>query len=506
MPPIPIIDLFAGPGGLGEGFSAVTDKKGRKPFKIGLSIEMDPVAHQTLSLRAAYRHLVSPTARNLYLDFIQGNAKYSDFTQHRAASSALGVAAQEARQAELGKIDNATVDQWIKGALGQRDDWVLIGGPPCQAYSLAGRSRRTKDQSFGQDEKHLLYRQYLRIIRQFAPAIFVMENVKGILSSKHSGNLIFERIISELSRPRLNLEYEIRSFVCSPGFAGNLPRDFVIRAEQFGIPQTRHRVVLLGIRKDYSGEEVRLLRPHGTEVSVAEMLAEMPRVRSRISKNDNFQDWHATFTGTLKMLRGWKSDHRAAIEQVIEVSAKAALSLEGSAATPAAKVLRSSTHLHKALRAWIGRDAPQTICQHSPRGHMGSDLQRYLFASSFADIAGHSPKLRDFPDRLLPDHANARDEAPPNVDRFRVQLASRPSSTVVSHISKDGHYYIHPDPAQCRSLTVREAARLQTFPDNYFFMGKQTDQYAQVGNAVPPYLAIQLGEVVNEVMTRGRRG
>jgi len=130
-----------------------------------------------------------------------------------------------------------------------------------------------------------------------------------------------------------------------------------------------------------------------------------------------------------------------------------------------------------------------------------ADLHRYFFAAVFAREKKRSPLLEDFPKALLPKHANvaaALKETKFN-DRFRVQLAGRPSTTVVSHISKDGHYYIHYDPAQCRSLTVREAARLQTFPDNYFFEGERTEQYKQVGNAVPPLLAKQIARVVADL-------
>jgi DNA (cytosine-5)-methyltransferase 1 len=129
---------------------------------------------------------------------------------------------------------------------------------------------------------------------------------------------------------------------------------------------------------------------------------------------------------------------------------------------------------------------------------MKEDLYRYLFVACYARIFGRSPELRDFPPGLLPKHKNVLDKDKEKYfdDRFRVQLIDKPATTIVSHIAKDGHYYIHYDETQCRSLTVREAARLQTFPDNYLFCGSRTEQYVQVGNAVPPLLAVQIAEVV----------
>ena len=133
---------------------------------------------------------------------------------------------------------------------------------------------------------------------------------------------------------------------------------------------------------------------------------------------------------------------------------------------------------------------------------MATDLQRYMYAAVFADITGRSPKMADFPSALLPDHANVDLAVSGRMfsDRFRVQLPDQVSKTITSHISKDGHYFIHYDPFQCRSLTVREAARLQTFPDNYKFEGPRTAQYHQVGNAVPPYIALQIAEVIAEIL------
>ena len=129
-------------------------------------------------------------------------------------------------------------------------------------------------------------------------------------------------------------------------------------------------------------------------------------------------------------------------------------------------------------------------------------MHRYFFAAVYAKVKGRSPLLEDFPKALLPKHENVEDALKDTKfnDRFRVQYKGRPSTTVVSHIAKDGHYFIHYDPTQCRSLTVREAARLQTFPDNYRFEGPRTEQYKQVGNAVPPYLANQIAKLVADLL------
>ena len=148
------------------------------------------------------------------------------------------------------------------------------------------------------------------------------------------------------------------------------------------------------------------------------------------------------------------------------------------------------------------------ILNHVCRNHMESDLQRYFYAACYSLVHEISPKLTLYPDELLPAHKNVKNQSGKIVfdDRFRVQCKNKPSTTIVSHISKDGHYYIHYDPTQCRSLTVREAARLQTFPDDYFFQGPRTAQFHQVGNAVPPYLAWQIACNIAKMLGRKPEG
>ncbi len=151
------------------------------------------------------------------------------------------------------------------------------------------------------------------------------------------------------------------------------------------------------------------------------------------------------------------------------------------------------------LKQWFADERLRVTLQHETRGHISEDLGRYIFSAAYTHVFQKAPKLIEFPCFLQPEHKNrgSGDFA----DRFRTQAASRPSTTVTSHISKDGHYFIHPDPKQCRALTVREAARLQTFPDNYWFCGPRTMQYHQVGNAVPPYLAYQIGSAVRQLLS-----
>lgn len=497
---VPIIDVFAGPGGLGEGFSALTDQHGARAFRIALSVEKEPVACATLRLRALRRHLAGAGKLDTYYAMLRGEIDRSEFDALPVVQEALTEVHTEIMNAELGKCDAALVDGRIRKALAGATNWVLIGGPPCQAYSLAGRARRTNDVAFEADEKHFLYREYLRIIRAHAPPVFVMENVKGMLSSHHGGLPIFSRICKDLAAPARGLSYEIRSLVKPYDASDMMPDDYIIEAERYGIPQTRHRVILLGVRSDLSDRHSDLLVASDRPVTVKQTLAGLPRIRSKLSRGtDSAAAWHAAVRKASSTVRGWGVDGERQVVAAMSAAAQVSADLDDTGALFKGK--RSPlSGAPRDLARWLEAPGLGGVIQHEARQHMASDLARYLFAATFAQEFGYPPKLDAFPDALLPDHENARElieRRTPFPDRFRVQCAGAPSSTIVSHIAKDGHYYIHYDPTQCRSLTVREAARLQTFPEDYFFEGTRTQQYVQVGNAVPPLLARRIAEVVH---------
>lgn len=493
--PIPVIDLFAGPGGLNEGFSHIRDAAGNRIFKTVLSVECEDTAHQTLTLRAFYRHLEDAGKTADYYRYVRGEIERDEL--FRLHSQAAKAAKAEAMKETLGlEGSNEKIEARIAAALNEMPgtECVLIGGPPCQAYSLVGRSRRKNDKKFAQDKKHYLYREYLHIVNRFQPAVFVMENVAGLLSAKNRGVKMFDLIRTDL---------EAAGYVLHPinppnDDAGDEddPKRFVVRAEEYGVPQCRSRVFILGLRRDLNLTPRNLIKAEGEPVTVKDVLGDLPRIRSKLSKaKDSLDSWRAAVQGLKRAPLG-HLEERFRAELLRQLSIIPDSYPLGKRAMPRTKLVPAK------LGEWFVHPDSTHVFNHNSRGHMASDLMRYFFWSEYARFYGKSPSLQDAPVSLQPDHENvtADPDDIPFSDRFRVQCADKPSTTVVSHISKDGHYYIHYEPKQCRSLSVREAARLQTFPDNYFFEGAPTDQYRQVGNAVPPFLAKQIAALVRDIL------
>lgn len=514
---IRIIDLFAGPGGLGEGFSAFQTKSEEYPFQISASVEMEPSAHKTLTLRAFFRQFRGRKVPEAYYEYVCSGGRgdldeiFSQFSDELRNAKAETLGGPKA----LGSTDHDEIFRAIEKSLdGHRGPTVVIGGPPCQAYSLVGRARNKGNKLYQpeDDARHFLYQEYLKVLDLVNPDVFVMENVKGILTAKVNGNPIFEQIQEDLRHPSKavgnlgsNVEYNLYPLAVRVGEEGTKysGKDFIIRAEEFGIPQARHRVIILGVRKDHQEKvpKTLLLEPwRADELTADTVLNDLPKLRSgqtRIPDN-NYQEWRGNLQKafiTAYSTPGFCDRARDLAELAIKQPES-----DPSQGKPFIEQNRKNLKLMpEELQGWYLNNNPGGALNHQARNHMPQDLHRYFYASCYAEVnGGFSPRAADYPDELAPAHKNWKSGH--FADRFKVQSRHRVASTVTSHISKDGHYFIHYDPAQCRSLTVREAARIQTFPDNYFFEGNRTQQYVQVGNAVPPLLANRIAQVVYELL------
>lgn len=501
-----VVDIFAGPGGLGEGFSSFQSEQGGRsfrPFSIVLSAEKDPAARSTLRLRAFFRQFATKAAiPDSYYQFLRGEIDERELTRKHPEEWARADA--EALLLELGP-ESDRLHKLIRNSIGSDDQWILVGGPPCQAYSIVGRARNKGKHDYEpeRDQRHFLYREYLEILAKYRPDVFIMENVKGILTSKISGEHIFQKILEDLHDPsaatgrRSGALYDI--YPLRPEAGGPYPLDdssgndrFIVRAEDHGIPQSRHRVILLGMRRGAARVAPRSLAS-AQRTLLGDVLKDLPHLRSGLSKGPDSADaWE-------EVVKKQKTRVIAALGSRRETQAMRDFL---ASYVPALGLPRWSTRspdqrFRIALGDWLLDQRLAATLNHDTRGHMPEDLGRYLYCATFTQLhEGRSPSSKEFPKKLAPEHANW--DLGYFADRFRAQGPGRPSSTITSHLSKDGHHFIHWDPTQCRSLTVREAARAQTFPDNYAFLGSRTEQYVQVGNAVPPLLAQQIAAVVWE--------
>lgn len=526
--PINIIDLFAGPGGLGEGFSGYKISKNRYPFKIQISVEKEASAHKTLQLRAFYRQFRESEAPNEYYEYIRNPNNLTKKQLEIFKKEMFEKYKQQSRAAEeetlynpqkLGDpISDKVIDTKLSRLLKEHNNehFVLIGGPPCQAYSLAGRSRMTGIDGYRieDDDRASLYKEYLKILHKVHPSVFVMENVKGILSAELDGDKLFPQILEHLRDPgkalkkRSSYQYHIYSLVVPPdeNSDDNKPvyndlRSFTIRAEQYSVPQTRHRVILLGVRTDIKSTP-RTLKRIKHPIPVKAVIDGIPQLRSGLSKkaSDGSEKWASKIIKSGNSLitalqKNNSKKHAALIDNHIK---NIKINLGRGGRFVYSKNNGFMNTFNNPLKDWIYDPKLGGYPNHETKAHMYDDLKRYLWISTYAELNSRSPKSPDFPGFLAPDHKNWH--AGGHLDRFKVQVMDKPASTITCHLSKDGHSSIHYNPEQCRSFTVREAARIQTFPDNYFFEGTRTEQYVQVGNAVPPFLATQIAEIVYNII------
>lgn len=517
------IDLFAGPGGLGEGFT-------KSGFEIAVSVEKEQKECETLVQRKLHHALLHRGDKILAGKLASGEIQV-DAVRDRDPEL-VAHCSSRVLKFELGTEPFADLHAQIHDALKDRgqEPLLLLGGPPCQAYSVVGRSRNigktkiaanpTALDEFYADSRHTLYREYLKVLAVFSPDVFIMENVRGILSARTAPDAakgsVIAQIIADIQRPRaamsrdkgfreeldkLGLNMSEEEYVLFPlvektsdDLFGELdeplkPIDFLIKSEEHGIPQTRHRVIICGIRKSLVarvGLPQQLTRQKPT--SLADVISALPKLRSRITKKAVTDDeWEKVVSDEISRLVATGPP---------EVSSK----------TSYAKAVKKARVKRNRPLAEFLEDSLGTITEHKTRSHMLSDLARYYFCADYAEREFRSPRISDWPTgELAPQHKDIKRQgnrltASSFVDRFKVQLWNEPCSTITSHISKDGHHYIHPDKTQCRSLSVREAARIQTFPDSYQFCGGISQQFHQIGNAVPPFLAFQIANILKEYL------
>ena len=407
------IDLFSGGGGLSEGFI----QEGFEPIA---HVESDVAACNTLRTRMAYHWLASTGRKDLYADYLAGEMTREQMYAAVPKDVIQSVINDEIRPGTLRRI-YCKIDSLLRG----RELDVMVGGPPCQAYSIVGRSRCPN--RMVEDKRNYLYKCYANFLKRYRPRLFVFENVMGLLSAKDSeGHGYFDSMQRLFQRIGYETDYS------------------ALWAKDYGVPQNRKRVVLVGWRK-------------GTNVTYPEPEKWAPKITVR-----------QVFNGLPAIGAG-----------------------EGNV-LPCRRMGRGSRWL---VESGISGDLPVTW--HVARPHTAQDLEIYRIAVK---------QWNEFKSRLsyasLPLHLKTHRNGVSFTDRFKVVAADLPfSQTVVAHISKDGHYYIHPDIEQNRSITPREAARLQTFPDDYFFEGvngrpSRTHAFHQIGNAVPVLLSRKIASKI----------
>lgn len=412
------LDLFAGGGGLSEGFV----KAGYAPVA---HVEIDRAACYTLKTRAAFHWLNRHGVIETYHDYLHGRItrqQLYDAVSEREIASVINT--------EIGEEFISGIFSQIDELLNGRPLDLIVGGPPCQAYSLVGRSR-DKNRMRG-DKRNYLFKFYAQFLRRYQPRYFVFENVTGLLSAKSPDGELY-----------LNL---MRSLFKDAGYETEYN---VISAHDYGVLQNRNRIILVGKRGQESGFYPNLVpwKPEG--ILVNEVFTDMPRLRAGEGSISPCR--LKGYTGNYLFRAGIRND-----------------------------------------------DIPVTF--HAARSHNEQDLEIYRIAVQKWNEKQERLDYNDLPDRLKTHHNRSS-----FLDRFKVIAGNKPySHTIVAHISQDGHFSIHPDITQNRSITAREAARLQTFPDDYFFEGVKeipgyTAAFKQIGNAVPVLLAQKIAESLLEV-------
>lgn len=394
------IDLFAGAGGLSEGFMA----SGYHPVA---HVEMNAYACMTLKTRACYYYLKETGGEYIYKDYLQGlinrEELYSSVPKSTLDTVINETMSEEGIPELFSMINNLMKQQKVESID------LIVGGPPCQAYSLVGRA--VKGDGMKEDPRNYLYKIYLKVLSQYKPRMFVFENVPGLLTANNG--MFFEDMRRDFDEAGYNLNFR------------------VLNAKDFNVLQSRQRVILIGWLKGTN-----MYYPEFEEKAhyyfVKCIFEDLPSIQAG-EENNNYST----------------NNYNEYLEN-------------------------TGIRKHDDILTW-----------HVSRPNIERDREIYRIVINAWDSEKKRIQYTELPDELCT-HKNRT----AFLDRFKVVAADIPTShTMVAHISKDGHYYIHPDINQARSITVREAARIQSFPDDFYFEGSRTAAFTQIGNAVPPLMA-----------------
>lgn len=407
------IDLFAGAGGLSEGFTSI----GFNPIA---HVEMNYDACQTLKTRAVYYYLKQNGKLNEYKKYLRGEISKDELyslVPETVLKSVIHQTMSAENMPELFKlIDALKSEQHIEHVD------LIVGGPPCQAYSLVGRA--VKSDNMVGDPRNYLYKLYIEVLKKYTPTMFVFENVPGLLTA--NGGQYFEDMKKAFKEAGYTIDHD------------------VLNAKSFDVLQDRRRVILIGWKKDLQYKYPSFVEKVPT-YKVADLLSDLPKIQSGETNNSYATNKFSTYleaTGIRK-----KGDI-----------------LTWHVARP--HIPRDRTIYKEVITAWF------------------KDKKRIKYTDLPEDLCTHRNRTAF-------------------LDRFKVVASDMPAChTMMAHISKDGHYFIHPDIEQARSITVREAARIQSFPDDFYFEGSRTAAFTQVGNAVPPLMAKGIAEKIKEMLEK----
>ncbi len=395
-----LIDLFAAPGGLSLGF----EMAGFKPLA---AVDIDSKGMKTYSYNLPDSEVIIADIRKL---------------ESRELMKCAGIS--------RGDVD------------------VIAGGPPCQGFSITGRVKiaslvregkwnlKNHHPRFIDDPRNVLYREFVRIVKDLQPAVFVMENVPGMMS--YRDGKIVEEIIEDFRKIGYRTEARI------------------LNAVQFGVPQVRKRIFFIGTRT--RGVPIRWPQPTHREPA-----------STRISPDDFDVTDELKPPVTVWEAIGDLPDPVPGRPRLADVK------------------LEYNKEPFSEYQRWVREDS-DGVHNHISRKHGERDIRVFSIMKGgqwWRDLPAEIKKLYGYRDDIFHD----------KMKRLR---RDRPSWTVVAHLHKDGYMYIHP--TQPRTITVREAARLQSFPDRFIFQGSRTDQFKQVGNAVPPLLARAVAMTVKEMI------